>query len=62
LCPDEDVVGCQRELEPGGVRGERVEREVPGAAGLECLDAVLDFGVLAMQRLWPDPLDSVRLV
>lgn len=51
LCPDEDVVGYQRELEPRRVCLEGLEREMPGAAGLECLDAVLDFGVLAVQRL-----------
>jgi hypothetical protein len=51
LGPDHDVVRCQRELQPRSVRLECVEREVPGAGLLECLDAVLNFGVLAVQRL-----------
>ena len=51
LCPDEDVVGCQRELEPRRVCLKGLKREMPGAAGLECLDAILDFGVLAVQGL-----------
>jgi hypothetical protein len=51
LGPDEDVVGCQRELEPCRVCLEGLEREVSGAACLECLDAVLDLGVLAVGRL-----------
>jgi hypothetical protein len=51
LCPDHDVVGCQRELEPRGVSGKRVKRQVRRAAGLERLDAVLDLGVLAVKDL-----------
>ena len=41
----------ERELKPRRVRGEAVEREVPGAGRLERLDAVLDLGVLAVSRL-----------
>ena len=44
-------MGCQRELEPCGVRREGVEREVPGAGLLQRLDAILDFGVLAVEGL-----------
>jgi len=51
LRPDGDVVRGERELEPRGVRRERVEWQVGGAGRLERLDAVLDLGVLAMQDL-----------
>lgn len=51
LCPDRDVVGGERELEPRGVRGERVERQVRAAGGLQCLDTILDLGVLAVEHL-----------
>src|ERR1700677_2008954 len=51
LCPDEDVVGCQREFEPRRVCLKGLEREMPSAAGLECLDAVLDLRVLTVGRL-----------
>jgi hypothetical protein len=44
-------VGCERELQPRGVRGEGVEREVSGAGLLERLDTILDFGVLAVGGL-----------
>jgi len=48
LSPRGDVVGCERELEPRGVRGEGVEREVARAGGLEGLDAILDHCVLTV--------------
>jgi hypothetical protein len=51
LRPDGDVVRGQRELKPRGVRLERVKRQESRAGRVECLDAVLDLGVLAMQRL-----------
>ena len=51
LCPDHDVVREQSELEPRGVRLERVEREARGTGRLQRLDAVLDLGVLAVQGL-----------
>src|ERR1700723_4334254 len=51
LGPDHDVVGCERELKPGGVGLEGVEGEVPGAGGLQCLDTVLDLSVLAIECL-----------
>ena len=47
LCPDHDVVGRQRELEPRGVRFEGVKREIGSACRLQCLDAILDLCVLA---------------
>ena len=51
LRPDHHVVRGEGELEPGGVRGEGVERQVAGARRLERLDPVLDLGVLAVQDL-----------
>ena len=48
LGPDRQVVCGERELEPRGVRGERVEREVRAAGRFERLDAVFDFGVLTV--------------
>lgn len=51
LCPDEQVVAGERELQPRSVCRERGERQVRGASGRECLDAVLDLGVLAMGGL-----------
>ena len=49
LGPDHDVVRGERELEPRGVRVEVVERQVVGAGRLQCLDAILDLRVLAME-------------
>lgn len=51
LCEDHDVVGCQGELNRRGVGGEGVEGQVRGASGLECLDAVLDLGLGAVEHL-----------
>jgi hypothetical protein len=41
----------ERELEPRGVGGKIVERQVAGARRLERLDAILDLGVLAVKEL-----------
>jgi len=50
LGPDHHVVCDQRELEPRRVGVEAVERQVAGAGRLQRLDAVLNNGVLAVQR------------
>ena len=50
LGPDDHVVRYQREFEPRGVRLEAVEGQVVGAGRLQCLDAVLDDRVLAMEN------------
>lgn len=51
LRPDGDVVRGEGEFEPRGVRVEGVERQVGGAGRFDCLDAILDHGVLAVKSL-----------
>ena len=48
LGPDDQIVGVERELEPRGVRLERVEREVRDAGCFQVLDADFDLGVLTV--------------
>ena len=50
-CPGENVVSEKSQLKLRSVRSEGVEWEVSGAGGLECLDSVLDLGVLTMRSL-----------
>ena len=51
LRPDGDVVRGEGELEPRGVRLERVKRQVARTRRLQRLDAVLDLSVLAVKYL-----------
>ena len=60
LCPGEQVLGAEREFEPGGVRLEAAEGQVAQAGVLAAADPVLDDGVLAVELL--EPLDPAALL